>query len=278
MGYFGRITDKGGVEVMPVDDEDDGSMVWFNFNDKIYIMDETYNPKKFKMQNYLTKKQKALRLQSHLKQRLKRIRWLLETWNLQSAAQFVTWGMAWVRQAQRRRCSTGLWKQTEKQWGDKHLKLHNGSMRLRWFKQKLYQQLCVNLQLMRGNCMRQHTCHIDNGVDTVLQQIPRGRSEVETYSTSGFWSRRMWRRSNGRVWTKTCMADVVSKKSVNVIGESLANFLGDLDYSEAIEICCDNEPVLAAWVKLTKDIRTRNELETVVTCGKAYDKGRTSAA
>ena len=79
-------------------------------------------------------------------------------------------------------------------------------------------------------------------------------------------------------WTKTCMAEVMSKKSVNAIGESLANFLGELNYGEAIEICCDNEPVLAAGVKLTKDIRTRNGLETVVTCGKAYDKGRTSAA
>ena len=79
-------------------------------------------------------------------------------------------------------------------------------------------------------------------------------------------------------WTKTCMAEVISKKSVNAIGESLANFLGELNYGEAIEICCDNEPVLAAGVKLTKDIRTRNGLETIVTCGKAYDKGRTSAA
>ena len=79
-------------------------------------------------------------------------------------------------------------------------------------------------------------------------------------------------------WTKTCMAEVMSKKSVNAIGESLANFLGELNYGEAIEICCDNEPVLAAGVKLTKDIRTRNGLETIVTCGKAYDKGRTSAA
>ena len=79
-------------------------------------------------------------------------------------------------------------------------------------------------------------------------------------------------------WTKACMAEVMSKKSVNVIGESLANFLGELGYAEPIEICCDNEPVLAAGVKLTKDIRTRNGLETIVTCGKAYDKGRTSAA
>ena len=72
-------------------------------------------------------------------------------------------------------------------------------------------------------------------------------------------------------WTKTCMAEVMSKKSVNVIGESLANFLG-------IEICCDNEPVLAAGVKLARYIGTRNGLETIVTCGKAYDKGRTSEA
>ena len=76
-------------------------------------------------------------------------------------------------------------------------------------------------------------------------------------------------------WTKMCMAEVMTKKSVNVIGEILANFLGELGYSEAIEICCDNEPVLAAGVRLTKDIRTRNGLETIVTCGKAYDKGRT---
>ncbi len=76
-------------------------------------------------------------------------------------------------------------------------------------------------------------------------------------------------------WTKTCMAEVLSKKSVNVIGESLANFLGELGYSEAIEICCDNEPVLAAGVRLAKDIRARNGLETIVACGKAYDKGRT---
>eukprot|EP00434_Breviolum_minutum_P036030 symbB.v1.2.031909.t1/scaffold3757.1/size50859/1 len=67
-------------------------------------------------------------------------------------------------------------------------------------------------------------------------------------------------------WTKTCMAEVMSKKSVNAIGESLANFLGELNYGEAIEICCDNEPVLAAGVKLTKDIRTRNGLETIAKC------------
>ena len=30
-------------------------------------------------------------------------------------------------------------------------------------------------------------------------------------------------------WTKTCMAEVMSKKSVNVIGESLANSLENLD-------------------------------------------------
>ena len=54
-------------------------------------------------------------------------------------------------------------------------------------------------------------------------------------------------------WTKTCMAEVMSKKSVNVIGESLANFLGELGYSEPIEVCCDNKPVLVAGVKLTKD-------------------------
>ena len=36
-------------------------------------------------------------------------------------------------------------------------------------------------------------------------------------------------------WTKTCMAEVMSKKSVNAIGESLANFLGELNYGEAIE-------------------------------------------
>ena len=65
------------------------------------------------------------------------------------------------------------------------------------------------------------------------------------------------------------MAEMMSKKSVNAIGESLANFLGELNYGEAIEICCDNEPVLAAGVKLTKDIRTRNGLGTIVTCGKA---------
>ncbi len=41
---------------------------------------------------------------------------------------------------------------------------------------------------------------------------------------------------------------------------------------------CDNEPVLAAGVKLTKNIRTRNGLETIVTCRKAFAKGRTSAA
>ncbi len=32
----------------------------------------------------------------------------------------------------------------------------------------------------------------------------------------------------GDYCTKTCMAEAMSKKSVNVIGESLANFLGEL--------------------------------------------------
>ena len=75
-----------------------------------------------------------------------------------------------------------------------------------------------------------------------------------------------------------CGEVLMGKKSVNVIGESLANFLAELIYGEAIEICCDNEPVLAAGVRLARDIRTRNGLETMVTCGKAYDKGRMSAA
>lgn len=67
------------------------------------------------------------------------------------------------------------------------------------------------------------------------------------------------------------MAKVMSKKNVNVFGESLAHFLGELGYSKAIQVCCDSEPVLAAGVRFTKDIRSRNGLKTVVTCGKAYE-------
>lgn len=41
-------------------------------------------------------------------------------------------------------------------------------------------------------------------------------------------------------------------------GKSLANFLGDVSYAEAIAICCDNDSVLAAVVTLAKDISTKD--------------------
>ena len=102
------------------------------------------------------------------------------------------------------------------------------------------------------------TYHSDNGVDIAWQQSLR-TTYIYIYTNFDFCHAKC-----GEVliavdyWTKGCMAKVTSKKSVKVIGESLANFLGEVGYAEPIEVRCGNEPVLAAGVRLTKDIRTRN--------------------
>ena len=50
-------------------------------------------------------------------------------------------------------------------------------------------------------------------------------------------------------------------------GKSLANFLGDVSYAEAIAICCDNDSVLAAVVTLTKDISTKDVARPMTKAG-----------
>ena len=55
-------------------------------------------------------------------------------------------------------------------------------------------------------------------------------------------------------------------------------FLGNLGYSETVEIAVDNEPVLVAGMEFCKEARLRLGFSTGVTTNKNYDTSRTSAA
>ena len=61
------------------------------------------------------------------------------------------------------------------------------------------------------------------------------------------------------------------------VGEAMARFLGNLGYTESVEVAVDNEPVLVAGMDWWK-IRLRLGLSTILTTNKHYDKSRTSVA
>lgn len=67
-------------------------------------------------------------------------------------------------------------------------------------------------------------------------------------------------------------------RNAGVIGAIVARFVSNLSYFDAIEISFDNEPVLAAGVKMLQTIRHSQELPLTPQLGKMYEKSRTSLA
>ena len=79
-------------------------------------------------------------------------------------------------------------------------------------------------------------------------------------------------------WTRYVHAEPLKVRNRKSVGEAMARFLGNLGYTENVEVAVDNEPVLVAGMECCRDIRLRLGLSTTITTNKHYDKGRTSVA
>ena len=79
-------------------------------------------------------------------------------------------------------------------------------------------------------------------------------------------------------WTRFVHTEPLKVRNKRSVGEAMARFLGDLGYSETVELAVDNENFLFAGMEFCKDVRLRMGLKTIVTANKNYDKARTSAA
>ena len=79
-------------------------------------------------------------------------------------------------------------------------------------------------------------------------------------------------------WTRYVHAEPLKIRNRRSVGESMARFLGNLGYSETVEIAVDNEPVLVAGMEFCKEARLRLGFSTGATTNKNYDTSRTSAA
>ena len=79
-------------------------------------------------------------------------------------------------------------------------------------------------------------------------------------------------------WTRYVHAEPLKVRNRKSVGEAMARFLGNLGYTENVEVAVDNEPVLVAGMECCRDIRLRLGLSTTITTNKHYDKARTSVA
>ena len=79
-------------------------------------------------------------------------------------------------------------------------------------------------------------------------------------------------------WTRYVHAEPLKIRNRKSVGEAMARFLGNLGYTENVEVAVNNEPVLVAGMECCKDIRLRLGLSTTVTTNKHYDKARASVA
>ena len=79
-------------------------------------------------------------------------------------------------------------------------------------------------------------------------------------------------------WTRYVHAEPLKIRNRKSVGEAMARFLGNLGYTENVEVAVDNEPVLVAGMECCRDIRLRLGLSTTLTTNKHYDKARTSVA
>ena len=79
-------------------------------------------------------------------------------------------------------------------------------------------------------------------------------------------------------WTKYVAVEPLRNKLQSVAGGVVARFLGELGYFDRVELCYDNEPVLAAGMRVAQTIRSAQGLETILQPNKMYHKGRTALA
>jgi hypothetical protein len=79
-------------------------------------------------------------------------------------------------------------------------------------------------------------------------------------------------------WTKFVAVEPLRNKLQSVVGAAVAKFLGELGYYDKVELAYDNEPVLAAGMRVAQTIRAAQGLETILQPGQMYGKARTSLA
>ncbi|CAL1141687.1 unnamed protein product [Cladocopium goreaui] len=80
------------------------------------------------------------------------------------------------------------------------------------------------------------------------------------------------------VWTKYVGVEPLRNKLQSVVGAAVAKFLGELGYYDKVELAFDNEPVLAAGMRVAQNIRAAQGLVTVLQPGQMYGKARTALA
>ena len=79
-------------------------------------------------------------------------------------------------------------------------------------------------------------------------------------------------------WTKYVSVEPLRNKNAGVIGALMARYLSGLILVDVVEVAYDNEPVLAAGVKMAQSIRASQGLPMNPQPGKMYSKARTSLA
>ena len=79
------------------------------------------------------------------------------------------------------------------------------------------------------------------------------------------------------VWTRYVEATPV-KKSTRSVSEAVLSFLGNLGHLEAVELVRDQEKVLMSGLEMAKLTRDKMGLTTILSTGKAFQKGRTAIA
>ena len=79
-------------------------------------------------------------------------------------------------------------------------------------------------------------------------------------------------------WTKYIGMEPLRNKLQSVVGGAVARFPGELGYYKRVELTFDNEPVLAAGMRVAQAIRAAQGLETLLQPGQMYGKSKTALA
>ena len=170
MDYFGRIMDEGGFEVMPVDDDDDDGffgVAQLQPQQDLQPGQDVQPEEVQEAQQEAEGHEIAPPLEAEGEEekvavgemeltKYSAIRYL------RNACRYLGMNQAGSRE----RMFNRIVETNKIAMRRQHLKLHKGSMKPRWFKQKLCNQLCVNLRLMKGGCVRLRICHVDKFTNT----------------------------------------------------------------------------------------------------------------
>ena len=79
-------------------------------------------------------------------------------------------------------------------------------------------------------------------------------------------------------WTKYVSVEPLKNRNAGVIGALIARYMSGLSYFDMVEVAYDNEPVLAAGVKMAQTVRSSQGLPMLPQPGRMYSKERTSLA